>query len=589
MPSARSHRKRRPATGNPGPPNPERGVPDRKVPSPRLRGEVERKVSSPRLRGEVGGGPHRFSSLALGVAAVLITLLVFGRVAGNDFVLWDDTVEIYRNGYLNPPSWDHLVFLWTHPYLEQYVPFTDTAWSLLSNLGRLDAPSPGLTDSGALLDPHVFHAANLLLHLGSVLLAFFVLRRLTGAALPSAAGALLFAVHPLQVESVAWASELRGILAGFLGLAAILLYIDFTRTQGRMPYGLALLAALLAMLSKPSAAALPLVLLVLDRFALGRDWRRAVLALAPFLALSIPFLVLAPLAQPVDPTVVTPLWQRPLVAADALAFYLQKLVLPVGLGIDYGRSPAAVLSAWWGWLSWLVPAAIAVAAWLLRRRLPWLLPAVLIPALVLAPVLGLVPFAFQHYSTVADRYAYLALLGPAFGVACGLRDLEVRARLLYPTTAVALAALAALTFVQAGTWTDTQTLMRHAIEVNPRSDVAYNNLGIVLGQHGRLEEAKAVLLKSISLSRTQYQAHSNLGNVLFLQHHPDEAIAEYRTSIAINDRWDESHANLGNVLSSEGRWQEAIDEYRIALKLNPTSTRNQSGYNRALVGLQTGR
>ena len=525
----------------------------------------------------------------MGVAVVALTLIVFGRVAGNDFVLWDDTVEIYRNGYLNPPSWDHLAFLWTHPYLQQYVPLTDTAWSLLSSLGHLDAPSPGLTDSGALLDPHVFHAANLLLHLGSVWLAFMVLQRLTGAPLPSAAGALIFAIHPLQVESVAWASELRGLLAGFLSLAAILLYLGSTGTQGRMRFNFALVAALLAMLSKPSAAVLPGILLVLDRLVVGRDWRRVAPAVAPFLLLSIPFLVLAPLAQPVDPALLTPLWQRPLAAADALAFYLQKLVLPVDLGIDYGRTPAAVLSTWWGWLSWAIPASIAAAAWVLRRRLPWLLPAVLLPAVAFAPVLGLVPFAFQHYSTVADRYAYLALLGPAFGVACLLRDFEARARFLYPATAVALAALAVVTFAQSGQWTDTQTLMRHAIAVNPRSDVAYNNLGIVLGQGGRLEEARAALQKSISLSRTEYQAHSNLGNVLFLQHHPDEAVAEYRASIAINDHWDESHANLGNMLSSQGRWQEAVDEYRLALKLNPASTRNQSGYNRAMVGLQTGR
>jgi len=519
-----------------------------------------------------------------------LTALVLGRVTGADFVLWDDTVEIYKNGYFNPPSWESLGFLWTHPYLEQYVPLTDSVWSLLSNLAHLDTANPTLSDSGALLDPHLFHLANLFVHLLNVCLVFAILRRLCDSTLPAAAGALLFGIHPLQVESVAWVSEMRGLLAGFFSLLAILLYIRQARSENRFEYGLALAAALAAMLSKPSAAALPFGLMVLDRWALRRPWPVAARSLALFFVLSLPFLLVAPIVQPVAAGLAAPIWQRPFVAADALAFYVVKLVFPAALGIDYGRPPAVLAANWWGYATWLLPAAIGALVFWFQRRVPGAIPAVLLPVAALLPVLGFVPFAFQHYSTVADRYFYLAMLGPALGLALFLSALPaVRRPAAVAVVSAGLVAFAVAAFVQAGTWESTTTLMRHAISVNPRSDVAYNNLGIVLGREGRYAEATAALRTSIHLNAGEYKAHSNLGNVLFLERRPDEAIAEYRASIAINGGWDESHANLGNALSSQGKWQEAVDEYRTALRLNPGSASAQKGLDRALRGLQTGR
>jgi len=524
----------------------------------------------------------------LAVALALVTLLVMGRVAGQDFVLWDDNINIYRNPLLNPPSWEHLGRLWAGQGFFQYVPVTETAWSVLAVLGHLDAPIAGLA-SGALLDPHVFHTANLVFHVVNVLLVLWILRGLVVHDLAAATGALLFAIHPLQVESVAWASELRGVLAASFGLLALALYLRVAREGGRVLYGLCLVLMAAAMLSKPSAASIPLVMIVIDLLVLRRPWRQVARMAGPILLLTLPLLLLPAGTQPLDRPFSPHPWERPLIAGDTLAFYLYKLAVPVNLAIDYGRSPARVLGSWWGWVTWTVPAAVAAIIWLLRRRAPWLVPAGLIGLAGVLPVLGLVTFAFQYYSTAADRYVYLAMLGPALAVAFAVATLSGPYRAAAPAVATALlVVLAGLSFWQVGFWDDTRSLMAHAAAVNPNSDLAFNNLGIVDAQQGRLRLARTELETSIRLNSRQYQAHSNLGNVRLLSGDTAGAIAEYRASIAIRADWDESHGNLGTALYQQRKYVEAEAEYRLALRLNPDSRNAAAGLQRTRLAIELG-
>ena len=465
---------------------------------------------------------------------------------------------------------------------------------LLAAIAHLDAPNPSITATGALLDPHVFHAANLAVHLADVALVFAILRILVPRDLPAAAGALLFALHPVQVEAVAWISEMRGMLAALFTLVCVLLYLLFARARARgsannwgtrLLFAAALVAAVLAVLSKPSAVALPVILLALDRYLVGRPWRTVLASTAAFFAVGLPLVLVTQTAQPVEPGLLTAPWTRPFIAGDSLAFYLAKLLLPVNLAIDYGRKPGLVAGAWWGYLTWLLPAALGVAIWFLRRRAAWLLGAALVSLAAVAPVLGLLPFAFQHYSDVADRYLYVSMLGPALVLAELLARVGRRATLAHAGTTAWLVVLGFGTIVQIGYWQSTVPLMNRAIEVNPRSDVAYNNRGIVFAQDRNLAAAKRDFESSLRINPKRYDTLSNMGNVLLLQKDTAGAIAQYRASIALKADWDESHANLGAALAKESRWQEAAAEFRIALRLNPNSTIARDGLSQVVTRL----
>ncbi len=184
-----------------------------------------------------------------------------------------------------------------------------------------------------------------------------------------------------------------------------------------------------------------------------------------------------------------------------MTFYLYKLGLPLWLGPDYGRSPAVLLSQWWVWLTGLGPWGLAVWLWYQRTRMPWLVATAGVLVAGLLPVLGLVPFAFQAYSTVADRYMYIAMLGPALALAWGLT--RVNRRWVAVSCVVILGVLGLRCAWQAHYWRDSVALFEHALTVNPRSSVAYNTLGMVLAAQNRLPEATRYYTEAIALAAAE--------------------------------------------------------------------------------------
>jgi len=211
-------------------------------------------------------------------------------------------------------------------------------------------------------------------------------------------------------------------------------------------------------------------------------------------------LLLTHLAQPVQVGVTTAPWTRPLIAGDALAFYLGKLVWPVGLGIDYGRTPTFVLAHWWGYATWFMPLLLGALLWYGRRRFSWLWMSAAIFAICLLPVLGLTPFAFQGYSTVADRYLYLALLGPALALAWALSRLTQRSALLTGSVCAVIFALWGFaSSLQVMTWDSSFSLFQNALAVNPQSGMANYNLALLLSAQGKQAEADAHFRKASRL------------------------------------------------------------------------------------------
>lgn len=495
-------------------------------------------------------------------------LAVFGRVAWHGFVHWDDLIHITENPYLLPASPEGLLHFWVAPHIHLYMPVSFSVWWALAKL------------SGPQLDPHLFHITNLAVHLLTTLLVFGLLRALLATLDPprrpaidvaACAGALLFACHPLQAEPVAWATGLKDLLCGLFSVVALREYLSFrlsTAPGGRRHYALASLALLLALLSKPAGVVVPVMALAIDRLALQRPWRDSLRSLAVWFAASGLVAVVARAVQATEGGVFVPaMWQRPFIAGDALAFYLAKLVVPLGLGIDHGRTPQAVLSHGWGYLTWLLPAGLLAVALTRRRRAPWLLALALF-AVAFAPVLGLVPFKHQKLSTVADRYAYLPMVGAALGAGFAFLRSGRIGRVLLTAVVTAFAAAAS---VQAGHWSDSESLFRQALRVNPRSVAGHYNLGLVFEQKGESEAALEQYRRVVEIDPHHPSALYNIGVHLAQAGRSDEAIRAYEAAIAADPTFTEAMVNLGVSYAALGDLERSAGWFARALEVEPDS------------------
>ena len=516
---------------------------------------------------------------------VVATFAAFAPALTADFTSWDDYETVARNPLMLPPTARSLQAFWTRPHGHLYIPVTYTAWAATAQV----AYEPASATTPPRLDPRFFHALNVLLHAAAACVAFLLLERLIRHRAAALGGAMLFALHPVQVESVAWVSGAKDVLCGLLSLVAVWLYVGFAQREAKKArrYVLATAAFVLAMLAKPTAMMLPLVVLVLDMFVLGRPVKTALRSIWPWLVLAIPCAVATKMFQPAPHAqeAAAALWARPLIAADALAFYVYKLIWPASLAIDYGRTPRHVIDthaiAW----TWLAPLVLAVAAgWLWRRRGAGAPAAALgVMIAVLLPVLGFAPFDFQTYSTVADHYMYLAMLGPALALAWVLA--RRRSVAIGVVTSCILLVLGVRTFAQARHWRDSSALFAHALDVNPRSFAAHSSLAVLAMENGEAARALALAKQAVDLRADPARLTTYAEALRHIGRH-DDAIAALRRSIEIEPDHPPALANLSALLAEQGRLEEAIPLARRAVEADPASV--QARFNLALMYLNTG-
>ena len=536
---------------------------------------------------------------------IFTPLVVFWQVHSHEFVLWDDNVNVFENPALRSVTLDNILDFWRAPYAHLYIPLTYTLWALTAVMSRwltLQATN------GVPLNPQFFHSLNLLIHLTSGLVVWRIVRLLLDRAVregqspvsgharmrlewAACGGALLFAVHPLQVEAVTWVTGLKDVLGGCLSFVAIWQYLHYAggrvdvassgkpaRGQVRrtwIHYGFATGAFVLALLAKPTAVVVPVVAWLLDVWSWPQTWRTRRAAVLAWLVIAMLWGFFTSQVQPATTLLFTvPLWVRPLIAGDAVAFYLYKLVFPVWLGPDYGRAPEGVLAQSWLWLTGLVPWGLAVWLWYKRTRVPWLVAATGVFVAGLLPVLGFIPFGFQNYSTVADRYMYISMLGPALALAWGLAQ-SPRHMLAIGCVAI-LGALGIRSAWQTRYWHTTMSLFEHALTVHPGSALAHNNLGLALAAQNRFPEAISHYTEALRLLPSYALAHYNLGHLLTSQGQTQEAMRHYAEALHLLPTYTEAHNNLGMALANQGRFTEAIHHYTEALRLQP---RNAEAHN----------
>ena len=515
----------------------------------------------------------------LALLLVGITLVIFWPVHGHQFVVWDDQVNVYENPYLDPVTPSKVLHFWKAPYENLYVPLTYTLWAGIASLTKHTAAQA----SAPTLDPSPFHAANVFFHILSVVVVFAILRVLVKNDWAGFAGALLFALHPVQVEPVAWVTGMKDVLCGLLSLVAVWQYLKYVATRirhhkaGKRHYVFATVAFILALFAKPTAIVVPLLIWVLLYFKFsGRDSAvkslHVSLSLLIWIFVSIPFIFLTKTAQASAISFAAPLWARPLIAGDAVMFYLHKLFLPVKLGVDYGRSPEAVLGHPWIFVTGLlIPYGFGATLWLFRHRVPWLVASVMVFMAGLLPVLGLVSFAFQDHSTVADRYLYLAMLGPAMSFAWFFQwsSNKKKRRIVQIVCILILSALAIQSARQVQYWQNNVTLFRHALAVNAHSSLSHNNLGLALANNGKTEDAVIHYRKALSLKPENPQALNNLAGALMERGETEKAISLYGRALSVKPDYERAHSNLGVALAKVGNLKGAIIHFQKAVEIKP--------------------
>jgi len=549
------------------------------------------RTSDPRLR-------------RLLVVSALAPLVVFAPGVGNDFVDWDDNLNFVTNPYYRGLGWSQLRWMLTATVTGHYIPVT---WMTLG----LDYVLWGMNPAG-------YHLTNLVLHaLNTVAFALIAIRLLrlarprtgeTALWAGTVTAALFFSLHPLRAETVAWVTERRGLLSAFFTLVTALTYVRMTAAEGaprRRWLAVSVGSYAMALASKAAVVPLPLVLLLMDVYPLGRlpaRWRAwgAPEARAVWRE-KVPYALLAAVAAAVAlavnharaisaPIESYPPSSRLAMLAYGLTFYVQRTVAPVGL------SPLYELPAHVGPLdppflaSTVVVVLLTVALGLLRRRWPAGLALWITYALLLVPVSGVFQAGHQ---LVADRYSYLSclpwalLLGAAVGATL---DAATSGRLRRPFAAVAIGVvavwitgLASLTWFQVQIWRDSGTLWRSALDSDPACVLCYNQLGAVLGNRGDSGSAVYYFERALALRPNDAGLHGNLGLALLKTGRPSEAVPHFVRALELNSTDVETRVHLGVALILGGRVGEAAAELRQAVARSPGHARARYELARAYL------
>jgi tetratricopeptide (TPR) repeat protein len=499
----------------------------------------------------------------LGLGLALATVLAYQQAWHAGYV-WDDDFYVTGNKLLTAPNglW-RIWFSLDSP--SQYFPLVYTTFLIEHALWGLN--------------PAGYHWVNILLHTANALLLWRLLRylQIPGAWLAAA----LFALHPVQVESVAWITERKNVLMGFFFLLTLLSWVKFLDEPSRRMwkfYALALFFYALALFSKTTACTLPAALLLILWLQKRPITRARLVQVAPFVLLGLVMGLVSVWWERHHQGTHGQLYaiglpERVLIASRAIWFYLGKLLWPPKLSFIYPRWPVSAINPLdYVWL--LATVGLGVAIYFARGRVGRSVEvAMLFFVATLSPMLGFVMMYAFRFSFVSDHYQYLACIGPltlaAAGITAGFRSIEKRRSLLKPIVCgILLLPLGVWTWRQGAMYADLETLWRTTISKSPDSWMAYNNLGTRLLQIGRTDDAIANFKKTLEIDPDYAPGHNNLGNAFLQIGRADESLAHLRRALELDPKYALAHNNLGNTYLQMGRMQEAIEQYKKASEID---------------------
>jgi protein O-mannosyl-transferase len=494
------------------------------------------------------------------IVLLLVVFLVYARIGAAGFI-WDDESHLTQNPCIIGPL--GLADIWTSASAVYYPLVLTTFWILHHFVG---------------LNPLPYHILNVAFHGASALLLWRVLvqLRVRGAWL----GAAIWALHPVLVQSVAWVTEMKNTQSGFFYLLAISCFLQSrARKRNVIFYWLTIFFFVAAITSKPSTVMLPLVLALCLWWREGEIKQRDLRLLLPFVLISLLASGWTIWEQKFHSHATGADWvqaplQRVLISADAIWFYLLKLIWPYPLIFIYPRWNVDP-SQWFAWIP--LVALLVTAAVLFIKRNSLLRPVAFAFAyfvITLFPVLDFFDVYFFRYSFVSDHFQYLASMGPlalaGAGIVTAVEKIGVQRLAIQTTlTLVILSILGALSFHQNAKYHGLITLYQATLAQNPRCWMAEYNLGLALKNQGQLDQAIAHYRRALNIWPDYVEAHYNLGGAYIEKGEFDEALAEYRRAIEIRPDEADSHNNYGSTLRELKQFDQAEIEYKRALSLRP--------------------
>lgn len=534
----------------------------------------------------------------VGILIFLITFYVYTPTLNNGFVNWEDSLYILENTHIQSLNLRNLSWMFTTFHAGFWFPLTWFSHSLDCTLWGLN--------------PRMHHLMSIILHGFNALLVFFLVLKLfviaqvnynnllskinnsivSQSLIVSSVTALLFSLHPLRVESVAWAAERKDLLCAFFVFLSLLSYLSYASPihvgKRRFWYYISLVLFILALMSKPMAVTLPVIILLLDVYPLGRLSQNAkgflsiVVEKTPFFVLSVLFGVLTIITQKIGGAIrnLEEMYfaARLLNALKSVVFYLTKMVWPTEL-VPLYRLPS-IINPWD--LKYLLSGVVilvitGICLQMMKRGKPFWLIAWFYYLVTLLPVIGIVQVGLH---SAADRFTYLPSLSVNFVLALGVgwlwhRISEAKYRLLLRWMVsvfifIVISILSYLTIKQIAVWRNSETMWSSITQVFPDTvPDAYYGLGLFHYEKGKLDDAIKEYKHAIRLSPNYAAIHYNLGNAYVKKRMINEAMIEFKQAIDLGFNTVDAHNNLGSCYGRKGMLDEAISEFKKAIESNP--------------------
>jgi tetratricopeptide (TPR) repeat protein len=512
------------------------------------------------------------------IVLTVVTVAVFWQVNQFDFVNIDDNMYVTQNSHVQSGiTLDGLRWAFGTKYFDLWHPLVWLSF-------MLDYQLHGLNAGG-------YHLTNLILHILSALLLFWLFNRMTGMIWRSAFVAALFALHPLHVESVAWIAERKDVLSAFFWMLTLCLYVYYTEKPVIKRYLLVLFSFVCALLSKPMVVTLPVIMILLDYWPLKRfESQKGNLFLwqlrekISFFILSTVLIIVTLYAPINSPSKILPFSDRIANAPVAFVTYLEKTFWPHDLAVFY-PFPAQI-PVWQVLFSSLLILGISAAVIVAVKRLPHLFFGWMWYSITIAPVIGIIQIGCY---AIADRYYYLPSIGIAVMLAWGipsfLKRAEIREIVLFTAGIIFLAIIAFLSWEQCGYWKNSIELFKHTLQVTKNNYPAYINLASALAEKGKTGEAMNYYNKAIYISPKYAELYYNRGNLYEKQGNYQRAIEDFNSAAKLKPDYAAVYYNRGVAYNYLGQYQRAIEDYNKALSITPDDSDNYNNRGAAYVKL----
>jgi tetratricopeptide (TPR) repeat protein len=496
----------------------------------------------------------------------IVTTLAFLPSLNNGFINWDDGDYVTKNPDIMGFSIHNIAQIFSSTYVANYQPFTMLSYMLDYQFFNLN--------------PTVFHATNLLWHIAASLLVFLVIFNLSGSKFTGLLTALLFAIHPLRVESVAWVAERKDVMSAFFFFLSLLLYIQHLKFSKRIFYNLSAMSFIISLLCKPMAVSLPIILLLIHYFRNINIDKKVILKTIPFFIITILFSLITLFAQNVLSPIGTDTFSvsiinRLCIPFYGLLFYFIKTIIPLHLCSFYpfpevAETPIIVTIAPFFF------AGILTVVFLFRKKISKLLIfGMLFYFFTLLPVLQIIPVG---NAMVAERYSYIPCIGLFFPFAAFIHFLlkekyKNQKNIQYVITtgiSILIITFSCISFSRCSVWKDSIALWNDVVNKYPVDD-AYYFRGLAYSEKGNYPNALLDFNQAIKKNPQYALAFDARGTVYFSNGQYDNALEDYSEAIRIVPKNAISYANRGSVYSQKGDFENAIRDFSEAINIHPKS------------------